>query len=346
MSVQGTNNLISLTNWENTQKVFKINQKIAACCSLRIDSAKAQEHFQEFKIKKLDPNIESYLFLIESFIGDKKYDSALASYFELKNSSIKPSKKIYFLAVFSYIGQGLKNEVISILSEMKKELIFFNIIDYNNLLKFAIDKEDYEIAFYIFKDLLELGLKPTIYTYEQLIRGSLNEKNYFGIDSALEEMKKLQIKPNLLIYNYCMTAFNKRGDYLKTKEIYKIILKSNFMPNGWTESLICNALVLLGEIEEAKKHFMSQKDNILNFEFVSWGIVERLDVTNLSFGESLIEIILHMSRKKPLTQVFISSHMNEEKKEKLMFIFNNITKYAPNFTVKPCSFGISIKKLY
>lgn len=226
------NIILKCYNNENFIKNSKIN-----CDEFKL---KADEILNLMEIRNCLPNEVTLNTIIDNCIDFKNLDLAWEYFDKMKkNFSLKPDIYTYSTLLKSIKQYDPNNKyvdkIFNILKSIKlsetkgikqDELLYNCIID--TCIKYNKIKE----AEYIYNDMLELGVTPSLITYGIMIKAYGNS---YEIDKALEifeKMKEKNIEPNDIIYGSLLNACIKSNKFRIAEEIFNDMKKQNFPLNN------------------------------------------------------------------------------------------------------------------
>ncbi|GAA0162857.1 hypothetical protein LIER_18859 [Lithospermum erythrorhizon] len=170
-------------------------------CKKRSDAIKL---FEVMRAKGPSPNVKSYTILIRDLCKQGEMDMAIGYFGEMLDSGGEPDAAIYTCLVTGYGNQNKMDKVYRLLVEMKEkgfspdaqlEKGFSPDAQlYNALIKLMINHQMLEEIVQVYKKMIQGGLKPTIHTYNMMMRSYFIAKDYDMASAVWEEMKRKACK--------------------------------------------------------------------------------------------------------------------------------------------------------
>ncbi|KAF5180811.1 Pentatricopeptide repeat-containing protein [Thalictrum thalictroides] len=124
-------------------------------------------------IKGIRPNDVTFATLISALCLNGKLDEAFRLREDMvKKYGVKPSIyvntsliKVYSTLISGLFKAGRKGEVVGVLEEMGKTGCKPNTVTYNAMIFGYCNEKDFESAFLVLKEIVEKGYKPDVISY-------------------------------------------------------------------------------------------------------------------------------------------------------------------------------------
>lgn len=264
---------------ENSNNITKPNKitlnSMINLCSENSDKMETDKVWNfVLKMKELNIECDNYTFcsLVKSLIftdkiknnkEDSKYSIIFEIYEKLKNSD--SLDEIVFNCLLDFcIKKSFFDRFYSILDDLKKSKIQKSVVTYGIIIKGLGILHKYEEAFNIFdKEMVEMGIEPTVITYGSIINLALNG-NY--TNKAIEYFKDLERKKiplNTILCTTLIKAYGKRGEIDQALKLYESMkTKKNCLPSRITDNTIIELLIRAKKLNKAEIIFNSLGSNL------------------------------------------------------------------------------------
>ncbi|GAB2222935.1 hypothetical protein Droror1_Dr00017067 [Drosera rotundifolia] len=104
----------------------------------------------------------------------------------------------------------------------------------------------------LFRQLVDAGLEPDIYTLSSMIKGYVLSNHVNDVLRLFHQMGVVYTcLPNAVSYDHIIHGLCAQGRTNNARELVKKIKEEGFVPNNMTYKSLVNSLSIIGEIEEA-----------------------------------------------------------------------------------------------
>ncbi|KAL7613674.1 hypothetical protein Lser_V15G08769 [Lactuca serriola] len=165
---------------------------------------------------------------------------------EMRNSGCRPDTSVYNSLITAHLHSKDKPKALSkalgYFDKMKgTERCKPSIVTYNILLRASAQAKNIVQVETLFKDLEESICTPDIFTFNGVMdaygkNGMINE-----MERVLARMKSNQIKPDIITYNLLIDSYGRKQEFEKMEQVFKSLLRSKERPTVSTfNSMITN----------------------------------------------------------------------------------------------------------
>eukprot|EP01080_Neovahlkampfia_damariscottae_P002406 gene2406-2870_t len=139
--------------------------------------------------------------LISEFASHKHFDMALLTFETILKKKLRPTIVTYSSLMNACVRCGENEKAQQYHDDMISEGIQPNEITYTTLIK-GIAEDNCNEAFNILEEMKDLNVTPNLRTMNALLRGCLNSGNIKIAKKVFEKMQILKIEPDLFSYHY------------------------------------------------------------------------------------------------------------------------------------------------
>ncbi|KAJ3673619.1 hypothetical protein LUZ60_005611 [Juncus effusus] len=162
------------------------------------DWNRTESLFSELLQSGVEPDIITFTTIISSAKQCNLPSKAVEFFEKMSDFNLQPSNLTRASIIGSYFHSGQSDKALQLYDQIRTE------------------KDGYQVAFVT------------------MIKNYARAGNYDGALNVFEEMRALEIKPNLIIYNCLLDAMKHANRPWQVKTIYKEMLKNNFEPDRTT----------------------------------------------------------------------------------------------------------------
>ncbi|KAK6150467.1 hypothetical protein DH2020_015399 [Rehmannia glutinosa] len=165
---------------------------------------------------------------------------------EMRNSGCKPDTSVYNALITAHLHSRDKSKALakalSYFEKMKgMERCKPSIVTYNILLRAFAQAKNVDQVNALFKDLDESIVTPDIYTFNGVMDAYGKIGMIREMESVLSRMKSNQIKPDIITFNLLIDAYGRKQEFDKMEQVFKSLLRSKEKPTLPTfNSMITN----------------------------------------------------------------------------------------------------------
>ncbi|KAL5751691.1 hypothetical protein ACOSP7_021865 [Xanthoceras sorbifolium] len=165
---------------------------------------------------------------------------------EMRNSGCRPDTSVYNSLIMAHLHSRDKGKALA------KALGYFekmkgmdrckpSIVTYNILLRAFAQARNVDQVNTLFKELDESILAPDIYTYNGVMDAYGKNGMIREMESVLSRMKSNQCKPDIITFNLLIDSYGKKQVFDKMEQVFKSLLRSKEKPTLPTfNSMIIN----------------------------------------------------------------------------------------------------------
>lgn len=165
---------------------------------------------------------------------------------EMRNSGCRPDTSVYNALIIAHLHSRDKSKALD------KALGYFNkmkgidrckptIVTYNILLRAFAQARNVNQVNALFKDLEESIVSPDIFTFNGVMDAYGKNGMIREMEAILSRMKSNQCKPDIITFNLLIDAYGKRQEFEKMEQVFKSLLRSKEKPTLATfNSMIVN----------------------------------------------------------------------------------------------------------
>ncbi|KAH7657744.1 Tetratricopeptide-like helical domain-containing protein [Dioscorea alata] len=225
------------------------NILLRACTSLH----DARTLFDEMREKSIQPSVATFGTLISALCADLKFDDAFMVKDEmLKSFDIKPNVYIYT----SLIKALCKSEKLELALELKNEMLLDQALSldsavYSTIIRalFRVGRKGEVVG--ILEEMKANGVKPDTVTYNAMIAGFCEEKEFDAVFEALNEMEKNGCKADVVSYNTIIAGFCKEKRWRDALDLFEDMPRRECRPDVVSYRTLFDGLCESGEFGEA-----------------------------------------------------------------------------------------------
>ncbi|KAK4840402.1 hypothetical protein QYF36_007996 [Acer negundo] len=165
---------------------------------------------------------------------------------EMRNSGCRPDTSVYNALIMAHLHSRDKGKALAkalgYFEKMKgMERCKPSIVTYNILLRAFAQARNVEQANALFKELDESILATDIYTYNGVMDAYGKNGMIREMESVLSRMKSNQCKPDIITFNLLIDSYGKKQAFDKMEQVFKSLLRSKEKPTLPTfNSMIIN----------------------------------------------------------------------------------------------------------
>ena len=153
---------------------------------------------------------------------------------------------------------------LTICTHVKQTYSHSELYPYNLEMAEAIKRKDFPAVLTIYDTIIREGIKPDIYTYNNLITAYANDKQPQKAREIFEVMQNAGIAPDQVIFNSLINAYAQVGWIDQALQTYHLMKTSNFMPDAFTYSSLINAFAESSQPGKAWEFY----ESMLNSGFI------------------------------------------------------------------------------
>ncbi|KAJ3570246.1 hypothetical protein NP233_g4525 [Leucocoprinus birnbaumii] len=118
----------------------------------------------------------------------------------------------------------------------------------------GVIKRDLSSTIDVYNDMLARGMTPQVYHVAALLEAfTLQGKT----DEALEVMRTVKLKPNLVLYTILLQGYAYQGRPRSAAELFQVMVAEGIKPDVRAISALCNAFIYVGQRGAARKVLVS-----------------------------------------------------------------------------------------
>ena len=316
----------------NLEKVFKIFQEIKLSKSVKIDEV-------------------IYNCVIDACFKFGNYQKAVFLYDDMIKSDIKPSNVTYGIMIKGYGQYKNLSDALKSYEKMKSEGLKLNEVTLGCLIDTCIKCDNLNKALNILESENEVKMNTIIYT--TIIKGFTKEKNLEKAMQTLENMKKLDVKPNLVTFNSLLDCSVQCFSFEKMEKIYEEIMNNSspsLQPDLITYSTYIKGLCKNRKVDQAFKLFLKLKEEKIYTldEVIYNSLLDGLLKSKEYEKVSIVYDLMLKDQIKPSNvtySIIIKLYSNQQKLNEALEILQQMKneKIKPGLIVYTCLIQTCIK---
>lgn len=165
---------------------------------------------------------------------------------EMRNSGCRPDTSVYNSLITAHLHSKDKPKALAkalgYFEKMKgSERCKPSIVTYNILLRASAQAKDVAQVEALFKDLEESVCSPDVYTFNGVMDAYGKNGMVSEMERVLTRMKSNQVKPDIITYNLLIDSYGRKQEFEKMEQVFKSLLRSKERPTVSTfNSMITN----------------------------------------------------------------------------------------------------------
>ncbi|KAJ0964873.1 hypothetical protein J5N97_026011 [Dioscorea zingiberensis] len=202
----------------------------AMCADLKLDSAfnLKDEMIKSYGIK---PNVYIYTSLIKALCKNEQLELAL----KLKNEILLDGELSLDSAIYSTIIRALfrvarKGEVVGILEEMRANSIKPDTVTYNAMIAGFCEEREFDAAFEVLNEMVKHGCKADVVSYNTIIAGFCKENRWREACDLFEDMPRRECRPDVITYRTLFDGMCESGEFQEAKAILDEMMFKGYVP--------------------------------------------------------------------------------------------------------------------
>jgi pentatricopeptide repeat domain-containing protein 1 len=178
-------------------------------------------------------------------VYNKRYEEAEKHFAEMKQNKLTNDTQLYNSMLNCYAKQNKIVDFFRFLEEMKRIGIKKTIVTINIILDFLGKRRDLLTLEEEWKKLITNGksssLHPNQISFNIMINAFASANRLSDVLEKFEEMKKLNIKPNLQTYTPILSLVAKRGDFQSINKLCEDMQDEGIEADTYVHSVIIRA---------------------------------------------------------------------------------------------------------
>ncbi|KAL5997779.1 hypothetical protein ACLOJK_008709 [Asimina triloba] len=228
------------------------NILINACCLSKLLDG-AWELFDEMRSKGIRPNVVTFGTLVSALCTNSKLDEAFKLKEEMENAfSVKPNAFIYTSLIK---GLCKKNE-LDLAFKLKDEMLSdckvgLDSAAYSTLISalYKVGRKGEVVG--VLEEMRRNGCEPDTVTYNAMIAGFCNDKEFDSAFSVLHEMREKGCKPDVLSYNTIIAGFCRESRLRDACDLFEDMPRQECFPDVVSYRTLFDGLCNVLEYQEA-----------------------------------------------------------------------------------------------
>lgn len=248
----------------------------------------AREVFERMSLRSIQPNMDTNILMLKSYLRSKRIADALNFYNDLANKH-GPSKRLYNFMIVGLCKAGKPDHALEMWSEVRERGRVPTLHCYEELIHVLCTGGDYDMAIKVLKDLQKTGRHISSFIGNILLLHSLTKPEFSrawiqsravdGEESpskgtlllgqligafsggirvkehldSLEEVVKQFFQVNLYTYNMMLRGLTMDGRMDYACNLIHRICKKGYRPNRWTYDIIVHGFCKHGRRKEAER---------------------------------------------------------------------------------------------
>ncbi|RWR85887.1 putative pentatricopeptide repeat-containing protein [Cinnamomum micranthum f. kanehirae] len=212
---------------------------------------------EAFRLKKkmmrvfhVKPNVFVYTSLIKGLCEMGELDSA----FKLKDEMLLDEKvgvdaAVYSPLIIALFRTGRKGEVVSILEEMKGNGCKPDTVTYNAIIAGFCNEKDFVSAFGVLDEMLEKGCKPDVFSYNTIIAGFCKGGRLREAIDLFEDMPRRECPPDVVSYRMIFDGLCDGMEFKEAALILDEMLFKGYAPRLLSVDKFVEGLCCEGDLE-------------------------------------------------------------------------------------------------
>jgi pentatricopeptide repeat protein len=178
--------------------------------------------YEEMKALGVRPNLVTYNTLLNAMHKAERPWQVKTIYTEMCNSGVVPDRYTYVVLIRSYSKSRYSNDALAVYQKMKEAGMELDVILYNMLLSMCADVGFVEEAREIFDEMKRLpdGCRPDDFSYSSIITAYSCKGQVSDAEQMFAEMVDVGIKPTIFILTSLIQCY---GNALQTDSIMRVI---------------------------------------------------------------------------------------------------------------------------
>ncbi|KMZ61270.1 putative Pentatricopeptide repeat-containing protein [Zostera marina] len=216
----------------------------------------ARKLFDEMCRRRISPNVVTFVSLISFLCLNSRVDDA----FELKNAMIKVHNVSPNIFVYTSLVKGLcdagkldaavKLKDLAMAESIKKNSELDSAV-YTTLIRSLFRSRRRDEAIALLDDMQKIGVKPDTHTYNAVISGFCDEKDFTAALTVLEEMSAKGCKADVLTYNVMITSFCNSSSWVEAIDLFEDMPRRGCPPNVVTYRILVDGLLNASQLKDA-----------------------------------------------------------------------------------------------
>ncbi|KAL8210733.1 hypothetical protein R6Q57_005170 [Mikania cordata] len=154
---------------------------------------------------------------------------------EMRNSGCRPDTSVYNSLITAHLHSKDKPKALAkalgYFDKMKgTERCKPSIVTYNILLRASAQAKDIAQVEALFKDLEESVCTPDIFTFNGVMDAYGKNGMVCEMEGVLSRMKSNQVKPDIITYNLLIDSYGRKQEFEKMEQVFKSLLRSKERP--------------------------------------------------------------------------------------------------------------------
>ncbi|KAL9374528.1 hypothetical protein Peur_034148 [Populus x canadensis] len=144
-----------------------------------------------------------------------------------------------------------KERVDYIVRVLDKEIGFFNISDFNDVLMALVTANESDLVLKLYSGLSCYSLEPNSWTFSIMVRCHCKKKDPGEAKRVLDQMMQKGFNPNVATLTILINSFCKMGQLQNAFQVFEVMDRIGCKPNIQTYNCLLKGMCYVGRIEEA-----------------------------------------------------------------------------------------------
>ncbi|XP_078174396.1 tetratricopeptide repeat (TPR)-like superfamily protein isoform X4 [Carex rostrata] len=233
------------------------------------------------------PSLLTYTTLLKALTKGRQFESIPKVMSQVEKYGIKPDSIYYNAVINAFCEVGQINEAMGVYWKMKASGCKQNVSTFNTLIKgygIAGKPEEAQQVFDMMSS--DKDLRPTIRTFNILIKAWCDSKNIDKAWHALEKMQANNFLPDIITYNTIIGGYAKTGDTGKGEQLM-LGMQPRLKPDKRTWAIVISGYCREGNMRDAFRCVQEMSDagsypNIVVFNTLIKGFLDAHDIAGVN----------------------------------------------------------------
>ncbi|PKA53299.1 Pentatricopeptide repeat-containing protein [Apostasia shenzhenica] len=177
------------------------------------------------------------------------------------------------LVLRAFLQAGMVPEALAALSEIRRQGKTPSLSANAIILRLLFTYGDSGYAWRLFRDMIRLGPRPSIRTFNAMILGSCLKGRVSSGEALIWLIPKFNLAPDACSFNIVMKAHCLLGRVCRAFQLFDEMLDSGCIPGIVTYNILINALCRQGRMEEARALFSQIEEHGIQPNTITYNVL-------------------------------------------------------------------------